>query len=623
MAQRNRPAAKKKAAKPAAPARKPAARKTTKKAVGKGAKPIRKAPPPKARATAKPVARPAVARKPAPAKPTTKPTAAPKSAAAKPVKTPKLPAGVKLSAPPTPSLNDVLGGGALEFLAQLQRKFNARRLELLARRREIQARIDGGWTPDFLEETAAVRAGDWQVAPLPKDILDRRVEITGPVDRKMIINALNSGASVFMADCEDSSTPTWANMIEGQKNLFDAVRRTIAFVDPVTQKSYQLNDKVAVLFVRPRGWHLDEKHLLVDDAPMSASLFDFGLYMFHNARELLDRRSGPYFYLPKMESHLEARLWNDVFVWTQEKLGLQRGTVKATVLIETILASFEMDEILYELREHSAGLNCGRWDYIFSYIKKFAKDRAKLMPDRALVTMTTHMMRSYSQLVIRTCHNRGVHAMGGMAAQIPIKDDPAANEAALAKVRADKEREATEGHDGTWVAHPALVPIAREIFDRVMPTSNQIHRRRQDVHVTAADLLAVPEGPRTEAGLRQNIAIGIGYVEAWLRGIGCVPLNHLMEDAATAEISRAQIWQQLHHGATLEDGRRIDKPLLRKLLDDEMGKIEKKLGPAFRKSRFKEAARMFRDWSEAPEFVEFLTLPAYDWVVAHEPKPAS
>jgi malate synthase len=483
---------------------------------------------------------------------------------------------VNVSAPPTPSAGEILGGGALEFLAQLHRKFDARRLELLARRREIQAKLDTGWTPDFLPETAAVRAGDWQVAPLPKDILDRRVEITGPVDRKMVINALNSGASVFMADCEDSSTPTWANMIEGQKNLRDAVRRTISFTDPATQKHYKLNDKVAVLFVRPRGWHLAEKHVTVDGAEMSASLFDFGLYVFHNAREQLDRRTGPYFYLPKMESHLEARLWNDVFVWAQDKLGIQRGTIKATVLIETILASFEMDEILFELREHSAGLNCGRWDYIFSFIKKFARSADRIMPDRAQVTMTTHMMRSYSQLLIRTCHNRGVHAMGGMAAQIPIKDDPAANDAAMAKVRADKEREATDGHDGTWVAHPALVPVAKEIFDRIMPTSNQIHRRRQDVAVTAADLLRVPDGVRTETGLRQNIAIGIGYVEAWLRGIGCVPLNHLMEDAATAEISRAQIWQQLHHGATLEDGRVIDRALFR-------------------------------------------ALPAYDGVVAHEP----
>jgi malate synthase len=627
MAQRKKQAAGKPAPRTAARKSVPAGRKTA----GKAAKPsaakpaaIRKAAasakaPPRKTAPAKAAPAKAPAAKPVAAKPVAAKPVAAKPAPAKPL---KLPAGVALAAPETPSARDILGGGALDFLAQLHRRFDGRRLELLARRREVQARLDSGWTPDFLPETAAIRAGDWQVAPLPKDILDRRVEITGPVDRKMVINALNSGASVFMADFEDSSTPTWGNMVEGQRNMRDAIRRTIAFTDPVTQKSYKLNEKVAVLFVRPRGWHLPEKHVLVDGAPMSGSLFDFGLYMFHNARELLDRRTGPYFYLPKMESHLEARLWNDVFVWTQDKLGLQRGTVKATVLIETIMASFEMDEILYELREHSAGLNCGRWDYIFSFIKKFARAADRIMPDRAQVTMTSHMMRSYSQLLIRTCHNRGVHAMGGMAAQIPIKDDPAANDAAIAKVRADKEREATDGHDGTWVAHPALVPVAREIFDRIMPAANQIHRRRQDVAVTAADLLRMPEGTRSEAGLRQNIAIGIGYVEAWLRGVGCVPLNHLMEDAATAEISRAQIWQQLHHGATLDDGRTIDKPLFRALLADEMAKIEQRLGPAFRKSRFKEAAKMFREWSEAKTFVEFLTLPAYDWVVAHEPKTA-
>jgi malate synthase len=581
--------------KKAAPGRKSEARKPARAA----------APPHKPARKAKPAARAKVA--------------AAKAAPAKPV---RIPAGMQIVAPPTPAAGAVLTTGALEFLAQLHRKFNKRRLELLARRREMQAKLDAGWKPDFLAETAPVRAGAWQVAPLPKDILDRRVEITGPVDRKMIINALNSGANVFMADLEDSSTPTWANMIEGQRNLADAIRRTIAFTDPASGKHYQLNEKTAVLFVRPRGWHLPEKHVAIDGETMSGSLFDFGLYIFHNARELLDRRTGPYFYLPKMESHLEARLWNDVFNFAQDKLGLSRGTIKATVLIETIMASFEMDEILHELREHSAGLNCGRWDYIFSFIKKFAKDPACVMPDRALVTMTTHMMRSYSQLLIKTCHNRGVHAMGGMAAQIPIKDDPAANEAAIAKVRADKEREASEGHDGTWVAHPGLVPIAKEVFDRIMPAVNQIYRRRQDVDVKAADLLRIPEGTRTEAGLRANIGVGLGYIEAWLRGIGCVPLNHLMEDAATAEISRAQIWQQLHHAATLDDGRVVDKALFRKTLAEEVGKIEQRLGQAIRKTRFKDAARMFREWSEAGEFADFLTLPAYDWVVAHEPKPA-
>jgi malate synthase len=529
--------------------------------------------------------------------------------------------GLVVRAPQHPLTEAVLTPLARAFLVALARAFAPRIRALRAARRERAAALAAGAALDFLPGTRAIREGDWRCGPLPADLLDRRVEITGPADRKMIINALNSGARVFMADLEDSHAPSWANTLDGQRNLFDAVRRTITFEGG--GKKYALNETTAVLLVRPRGFHLDEKHLEVDGEVLPGMLVDFGLYFFHNAAELLARGSGPYFYLPKMESHLEARLWNDVFAWAQDKLGLQRGTVKATVLVETIMASFEMDEILWELREHSAGLNCGRWDYIFSFIKKFARSPACIMPDRGQVTMTTHMMRSYSQLVIRTCHNRGVHAMGGMAAQIPIKDDPVANEAAMAKVRADKEREATDGHDGTWVAHPALVAVAKEIFDRVMPASNQIHRRRQDVAVTAADLLKVPEGSRTEAGLRQNIVIGVGYVEAWLRGIGCVPLNHLMEDAATAEISRAQIWQQLHHGAKLEDGRRIDRALFRRLLGEEMARIEKRMGPAFRKSRFKEAARMFRDWSEASSFVEFLTLPAYDWVIAHEPKPAA
>ena len=530
--------------------------------------------------------------------------------------------GVEITGRITPEFAQILTPEAVAFAVKLQRTFGAKRDELMQLRDQRQAAFDAGKLPDFLPETAAVREGDWTCAPVGKDIEDRRVEITGPVDRKMIINALNSGAQVFMADFEDANTPRWDNNIDGHINLRDAIRRRIDYVSP-EGKAYKLKDKLAALFVRPRGWHLPEKHVKVDGVAISGGIFDFALYFFHNAKELVARGSGPYFYLPKLESHLEARLWNDVFNWAQDKLSIQRSSIKVTVLIETIMASFEMDEILYELREHSAGLNCGRWDYIFSFIKKFAKDPARLMPDRALVTMTTHMMRSYSQLLIKTCHNRGVHAMGGMAAQIPIKDDPAANDAALAKVRADKEREANDGHDGTWVAHPALVPIAKEIFDKVMPQANQIYRRRQDVNVTAADLLTMPQGVRTEAGLRQNIAIGIGYVEAWLRGTGCVPLNHLMEDAATAEISRAQIWQQIRHGATLDDGRVIDKPLFRRLLDDEVARIEKRLGTAFKKSRFKEAARMFRDWSEAPEFVAFLTLPAYDWVIAHEPKPAA
>ncbi|MGE0718485.1 MAG: malate synthase A [Alphaproteobacteria bacterium] len=523
--------------------------------------------------------------------------------------------GVEITGAMKPGFETVLTADAVAFIVDLERRFGARRRELLAARREVQAKIDAGWRPDFLAETRSIREGDWTVAPLPKDILDRRVEITGPVDRKMIINALNCGASVFMADFEDASTPTWANMVEGQFNLRDAIAGTITFDDPGTGRHYQLNEKTAVLFVRPRGWHLPEKHVLVDGQPMSGSLFDFGLYFFHNAKALLAKGSGPYFYLPKMENHLEARLWNDVFVHAQAALGIPKGSVKATVLIETILATFEVDEILWELRDHSAGLNCGRWDYIFSFIKKFANDPASMMPDRGLVTMTTHFLRSYSLLVIKTCHRRQVHAMGGMAAQIPIRDDAAANEAAMAKVRADKEREAGDGHDGTWVAHPGLVPIAKGIFDAQMKEANQIARQRQDVHVTAADLLKVPEGPITEAGLRQNIAVGIGYIEAWLRGIGCVPLYNLMEDAATAEISRAQVWQWIRHGAHLDDGRLVDAQLCRIVVEQELVKIATQIGTErFGKGRYDDAAALFTRLVEAPEFAEFLTLPAYDMV---------
>jgi malate synthase len=534
-----------------------------------------------------------------------------------------LPAGVLIDAPIRPGYAEILSRPALEFIVELQRKFGGRVKELLARRQEIQAKLDRGEKPDFLAETAKVRAGDWTVAPVPADIQDRRVEITGPVDRKMVINALNSGASVFMADFEDANTPTWSNQIEGQINLRDAIRRAITFTDPGTGKGYKLNDKTAVLFVRPRGWHLPEKHVLVDGAPMSGALFDFGLYFFHNAKELLKRGSGPYFYLPKMESHLEARLWNDVFVHAQQKLGLKRGTIKATVLIETILAAFEMDEILYELRDHSAGLNAGRWDYIFSFIKKFRNDPKAVMPDRGLVTMTTHMMRSYALLLIATCHKRNAHAMGGMAAQIPIKNDEAANKAAMDKVSADKTREVTDGHDGTWVAHPGLVRIAKDIFDQHMREANQIARKRQDVHVTAADLLKVPEGPITENGLRQNVNVGIGYIEAWLRGLGCVPLYHLMEDAATAEISRTQVWQWLKHGATLEDGRIINRDLFHRIIDEELEKTRAMVGDArFKGGKYKEAAKLFRDLSEARDFADFLTLPAYDMIIAEERKAA-
>ena len=535
-----------------------------------------------------------------------------------------LPEGVSIDGVINPDFEKVLTKEAVAFVADLQRRFNPRREELLAARAERQKRLDAGEKPDFLADTVNIRESDWTVAPLPQDILDRRVEITGPVDRKMIINALNCGANVFMADFEDASTPTWANMVDGQFNLASAVHREIDYVDPQTGREYKLNDKTAVLFVRPRGWHLPEMHMTVDGAPMSGSLFDFGLYFFHNARELLARGSGPYFYLPKIESHLEARLWNDVFVHAQDVLGIPQKSIKATVLIETILATFEMDEILWELRDHSAGLNCGRWDYIFSFIKKFREQEWSVMPDRAQVTMTAHFLRCYSQLLIKTCHRREVHAMGGMAAQIPIKNDPAANEAAMDRVRADKKREAGDGHDGTWVAHPGLVAIAKAEFDAVMKGANQIARKRQDVHVSAADLIAVPEGTRTEAGLRQNVAVGIGYVEAWLRGIGCVPLFNLMEDAATAEISRAQVWQWVRHGQTLQDGRPVTKEFVREIVREENDKVKATMGEeAYANGRYEDAAQLMIDLVEQPSFEEFLTLPAYERILADEKQVAA
>ena len=535
-----------------------------------------------------------------------------------------LPDGVAIDGAIKPGFERVLSKEALAFLADLQRRFNARREELLAARVERQKRLDAGEKPDFLKDTAQIREKDWRVAPLPNDILDRRVEITGPVDRKMIINALNCGANVFMADFEDASTPSWTNMVEGQFNLMDAVRRQIDYVDPQSQKAYKLNDKTGVLFVRPRGWHLLEKHMTVDGKPMSGSLFDFGLYFFHNAKEALGRGTGPYFYLPKMESHLEARLWNDVFVHAQDTVGVPQKSIKATVLIETILATFEMDEILWELKDHSAGLNCGRWDYIFSFIKKFREQEWAILPDRAQVTMTTHFLRTYSQLLIKTCHRREVHAMGGMAAQIPIKNDPAANEVAMERVRADKKREAGDGHDGTWVAHPGLVEIAKAEFDAVMKEPNQIARKRQDVHVGAADLIQVPTGTKTEAGLRQNVAVGIGYVEAWLRGIGCVPLFNLMEDAATAEISRAQVWQWVRHDQKLEDGRPITRELVRQIVREENDKVKAQVGEeAYGRARYEDAAQLMIDLVEQPQFYEFLTLPAYDRIIADEKKAAA
>jgi malate synthase A len=525
----------------------------------------------------------------------------------------RLPPHVSLVAKPVPAQDFVLTDDALAFVVDLVRTFRPRVRELLAKRAERQKAFDAGALPDFLPETADVRRGDWRCAPVPEVIEDRRVEITGPVDRKMIINALSSGANVFMADFEDATTPTWQNLIDGQKNLYDAVRGTITFEQG--EKKYALKDKTAVLFVRPRGWHLPEKHLLVEGEPATGALFDFGLFFFHNAKEQIARGAGPFFYLPKMESHLEARLWNDVFVFAQERFGIPRGTIKATCLIETLPGAFEMDEILHELREHSAGLNCGRWDYIFSFIKKRANDPAALLPDRGQVTMDQAFLDAYVTLLIDTCHRRGVHAMGGMAAQIPIKNDPKRNEEALAKVRADKLREVTKGHDGTWVAHPGLVAVAREVFDAHMPGKNQIDRKAVPAKVTREDLLRPHEGTRTDAGLRHNIRVGVQYLEAWLRGQGCVPIYHLMEDAATAEISRAQVWQWIHHKAALDDGSTVTKERFERTVAEEMSRIRDEVGAdRFDRGKFDEARDLFVRLSLAPRFEEFLTLPAYELV---------
>jgi malate synthase len=522
-----------------------------------------------------------------------------------------LPEGVTITAPVSPAFAEVLTSGALRFVAALQREFGARRAELLARRAARQKAFDAGKLPDFLPATRSIREADWTVAPQPRDLLDRRVEITGPTDRKMVINALNSGASTFMADFEDANCPTWSNMIDGQINLRDAVRRSITLDQ--NGKQYRLNERVAVLVPRPRGWHLDEKHVQVDGKPVSGSIFDFALCFFHNAGELLARGSGPYFYLPKLESHLEARLWNDIFNRAQDALGIERGTIRATCLIETVVAAFEMDEILWELRQHSAGLNIGRWDYIFSCIKKFRSNRDFCLADRAQVTMTAPFMRAYALLLVKTCHRRGAPAMGGMAAQIPIKNDPAANEAALEKVRQDKLREVNDGCDGTWVAHPGLVPIAKAVFDEHMPQPNQYGRQRPDVNVTAQDLLSFqPEKPITEAGLRNNISVGIQYLGAWLAGNGCVPVFNLMEDAATAEISRSQIWQWIRSPkGVLEDGRKVSVELFRELLAEELPKVRGTLGEeAWQAGKYEEGAKLFDELTSG-EYVEFLTLPAY------------
>ena len=521
--------------------------------------------------------------------------------------------GIEVTGRITPEYVEILTPDAVAFAARLQRTFGGRRDELLSLRADRQKIFDAGKLPDFLDQTRTIRDASWVCAPVPDDIQDRRVEITGPVDRKMIINALNSGASVFMADFEDANTPSWDNNIQGQLNLRDAIRREIDYVTP-EGRPYKLQEKTATLFVRPRGWHLSEKHVTVDGKPISGGIFDFALYFFHNAKALIARGSGPYFYLPKLESHLEARLWNDIFVAAQDDLGLPRGTIKATVLIETILAAFEMDEILYELREHSAGLNCGRWDYIFSCIKKLRNHRDFCLADRVRVTMTTHFMRSYAELCIKTCHRRNIHAMGGMAAQIPVKNDEKANAEAFAKVRVDKEHEATIGHDGTWVAHPGMVQLAKEVFDRLMPAPNQIaSKRREDVNVTAADLLKFePEAPITEKGLRLNVNVAIQYVGAWLAGQGAVPIFNLMEDAATAEISRSQVWQWVRSPkGVLDDGRKVTKAMVAAMIPQEMQKIRELLGAAYGEGKYDDAAAIFADLVNDDTFVDFLTLPAY------------
>jgi malate synthase len=520
---------------------------------------------------------------------------------------------IDISRRPVERRDEVLTAEALELLADLHRRFNPRRLQLLDLRQRRQAEIDSGQRPDFLPETAQIRADDWRIGPVPADLTDRRVELTGPPERKMVVNALNAPVGTFMADFEDSCSPTWENLIRGQINLSDAIRRRITHTDPLSGKSYQLNDRTATLIVRPRGWHLPEKHVQVDGQTVSGALFDFALYLANNYQALASNGSAAYFYLPKLESHLEARLWNDIFIAAQERLGIPRGTIKATVLIETILAAFEMDEILFELREHVTGLNCGRWDYIFSFIKKFRNHRDAVLPDRNAVSMDTPFLKSYVDLLIQTCHRRGAYAIGGMAAQIPIRNNAQANEAAMLKVRNDKLREARAGHDGTWIAHPALAPIASEAFATVMQGPNQLHVMRDEVRVSAADLLRVPAGAITDAGLRRNIRVGLQYVEAWLGGNGCVPLYHLMEDAATAEICRAQLWQWLAHEARTDDGAAISLARFERTLTEEIERIHGEVGGArMLAGLFPSAARLFHAMVTNETFDEFLTLPAYE-----------
>lgn len=522
-------------------------------------------------------------------------------------------AGLEILAPIKPGYEKILTPDALAFVEQLVRAFQPEVERLLQRRQERQAQLDAGKLPDFLEETRSIREAEWQVASIPPDLQDRRVEITGPVDRKMVINALNSGARVFMADFEDSSSPTWDAMMQGQVNLYDAVRRQIDFT-ATNGKHYKLKAKPATLFVRARGWHMTESHVRLDGRPVPAGLWDFGLYFFHNARQLINNGTGPYFYLPKMQSHIEARLWNDIFKFAQDVLAIPRGTIRATVLIETILAAFEMDEILYELREHSAGLNCGRWDYIFSFIKCFRRQPGFVLPDRSQVTMTTHFMRSYSQLLIKTCHRRGIHAMGGMAAQLPVKEDADLNEMAMTKVRRDKEREARDGHDGSWVGHPALVPVCEQVFNQYMPDANQIMRQRDDVAVTAGDLLKLPEGTITINGLMNNVSAALRYTEAWLGGLGAVPIYNMMEDAATAEIARAQIWQWIQYPkGILNDGRAVTEEMFRRVLAHELELIKIQHGEQYYGERqFAAAAALLDKMITGNQLPDFLTLEAYE-----------
>lgn len=599
--------AKRKAAKAGAGRRKTAAKRKPALKTSKRAKAG------KARTRAQ-AAKPARARKAAAKRPPARKTKARRAPSAAPGLS-----GVAVLGHMGPRYAEILSADALAFLAELHRRFDGKRRELLAARAERQKRFDAGELPDFPAETKHIRDDEsWRVAPIPADLTDRRVEITGPVDRKMIVNALNSGATHYMADFEDANSPTWANNLDGQINLKDRWAGKIDFTDPQTKKCYAVGKTPAVLIVRPRGWHLTEAHLTVDGEPISGSLFDFGLYLFHNAEAQLAQGTAPYFYLPKLESHKEARLWNDVFMFAQEQLGIPPRSIKATVLIETLPAAFEMDEILWELRDHIAGMNAGRWDYIFSFIKTFAKssDPRFILPDRSQVVMGQAFLGAYAALLVRTCHSRGAFAMGGMAAQIPIKGDPAANEAAFAKVRADKEREVREGYDGTWVAHPDLVPVAKGVFDRLMPQPNQVERKRLHVRVLRDDLLEIHKGTKTEAGFRLNIRVGVQYIEAWLRGRGAVPIYHLMEDAATAEISRAQIWQWIKNGAALEGGVTATRDLFERALAEEMDVVKGEVGAAnYARGRFPEAIKLFRDLSLADAFLPFLTIPAYELIV--------